>query len=554
MEAVSPITEIINRLWDCIALRTDYIRELQENLHALRSLMDELVSVRSDVKRRVDIAEGQQLKPRDQVEVWLQMVESTEHEVDQIIEEGFQQISNTCLGGCCPKHCCSSYRVGKRVAKKLKMVAELRSKGDFNEVAYILPPAEVEVMPSRPTVGMDLMFENVWRCLREDEGHDIIGTLKLVCLLESGFDEDTHVKMHDVIRDLALWISCNCGRKQSKILVQARVGLTKVPEVEKWRETERISLIDNNIRALTETPICPNLLTLLLNDNRLLRGISDGFFKFMHTLRILDLSRTCIMELPMGIVELVELLCLNLSETPIKTLPNELKNLVKPQHLDLSYTDFLTKISVKVILGLPRLQVLNLYSSRYANWDMDGDGGANLGESECFKHLKDAGITIRTVSFLQKFFNFHNLSSYQILIPLRQLVKSSGWRIFFPLFILAAKEFESELKREPEPEIESPAEKLALVSEEEKQDVKVSVLYQKRRPMVNFLILSGVALLCRLTDLTFVTVTRSGTQPEESTFKKVRMEINRIPEKVLLLCDQKRKEVKVLNGYNSGFS
>ncbi|KAF8401787.1 hypothetical protein HHK36_012733 [Tetracentron sinense] len=41
-------------------------------------------------------------------------------------------------------------------------------------------------------------------------------------------------------------------------------------------------------------------------------------------------------------------------------------------------------------------------------------------------------------------------------------------------FQQAAKEFESELKKEPEPAVEPPAEKSTAVNEEEKQDVKVS--------------------------------------------------------------------------------
>ncbi|KAF8388131.1 hypothetical protein HHK36_026797 [Tetracentron sinense] len=216
--------------------------------------------------------------------------------------------------------------------------------------------------------------------------------------------------MHDVIRDLALWISCDCGRKQGKLSVQARIGLTEAPGVEKWQETERVSFMENNIRALTETPTCPNLLTLLLNGNRSLERISDGFFKFMHILRILDLSMTSIGELPVGIVELVELLCLNLSGSSIHTLPDELKLLVKLKYLDLSYTNFLTTIPIKVILRLPRLQVLNLYTSSYGDWKVDGDDVASLVGSGCLKILKDVGITIRTVPFLEKFFNFHNLS------------------------------------------------------------------------------------------------------------------------------------------------
>ncbi|KAF8369378.1 hypothetical protein HHK36_032611 [Tetracentron sinense] len=609
-QLVSPILSIVPRLWDCIARRTSYIRNLQENLNSLRDAMNRLIYQKNDVKRKLDLAPIQQMRPKEEVIFWIQSVEAMEGQVTEIVETSTQEISNRCLGGCCPKNCLSSYKVGKRVAEKLTAVERLGRIGNFNEVTDILPPADVEAMPSRPTVGMDLMFENVWKCLREedqvgiiglygmggvgkttlltkinnqflrrgthdfdvviwiivskeynvkrvqkdigervglpfpedlsqascaarifsalsnkkfvlllddiwdrvdfpavgipfpnsenrskvifttrseavcgrmeaekkirveclgwdeawdlfqkmvgeealnshpeipelaevvakecaglplaisaigrtmsskktpqewnhaitvlkksasefsgmeddvlpllkfsydslpngpfqscflycsfypedhsidieeliyhwlgegylvgyddmnealDQGHHIIGILKQASLLESGRYGNVNVKMHDVIRDLALWIACECGRKKDKILVKAGLELIEAPEVEKWEEAERISLMYNGIRVLPKIPTCPKLVTLFLNDNRGLERIPNGFFKSMTGLRVLDLSRTSIKEFPMEILELVELQYLNLSRTKIKSVPDELKNLVKLKYLN----------------------------------------------------------------------------------------------------------------------------------------------------------------------------------------------------------------------------
>ncbi|KAF8388136.1 hypothetical protein HHK36_026802 [Tetracentron sinense] len=192
--------------------------------------MAELRSVRNDVKTRINIAERQQMRSREQVEVWLQMVESMEHEVDQIIEEGFQQISNKCIRGCCPKHCGSSYKVGKRVVQKLKLVAELRSKGDFSEVAYILPWPDVEAMPNTPTVGMDLMFENVRRCLREEDQVRIIGLYGMggvgkTTLLKKINNDFLPRETHDF--DVVIWVvvSKELNMRRSQKNIEDRLGL-----------------------------------------------------------------------------------------------------------------------------------------------------------------------------------------------------------------------------------------------------------------------------------------------------------------------------------------
>ena len=42
-----------------------------------------------------------------------------------------------------------------------------------------------------------------------DKGHCLIEDLKRACLLEDGVG-CMHVKMHDVMKDLALWIASDC--------------------------------------------------------------------------------------------------------------------------------------------------------------------------------------------------------------------------------------------------------------------------------------------------------------------------------------------------------
>ncbi|XP_077233768.1 NB-ARC domain-containing disease resistance protein [Tasmannia lanceolata] len=238
----------------------------------------------------------------------------------------------------------------------------------------------------------------------QNMGHAIIGNLKAACLLETG-DEETQVKMHDVIRGLALWIASECGKKKNKFLAQASLRLTEAPGVEKWKEAERISLMDNEIFALTESPVCPNLLTLILQWNIGLHKISNSFFQFMPVLRVLDLSFTSIKEFPVGIGELVELRHLDLSRTKITSLPEDLGNLAKLKHLNLQRTHSLERIPRGLIPRLSRLEVLNLYYT-FGGWEVGGSGngnGAGFADMECLRHLTTLGITITSVATLSRY-------------------------------------------------------------------------------------------------------------------------------------------------------
>ena len=85
-----------------------------------------------------------------------------------------KKIQRKCLGSCCPKNCRSSYKIGKIASKKLGAVADLRSKSCFNDVANRLPQDPVDERPTEKTVGLDLMYAEVCRCI-QDEQLGIIG-------------------------------------------------------------------------------------------------------------------------------------------------------------------------------------------------------------------------------------------------------------------------------------------------------------------------------------------------------------------------------------------
>ena len=56
--------------------------------------------------------------------------------------------------------------------------------------------------------------------------------------------------MHDVIRDMALWLVC--GDRRDKFLIQL-LNSINAHRIERWEEAERI-------------PVCPKLSTLLVKD------------------------------------------------------------------------------------------------------------------------------------------------------------------------------------------------------------------------------------------------------------------------------------------------
>uniref|UniRef100_F6HS91 Uncharacterized protein n=1 Tax=Vitis vinifera TaxID=29760 RepID=F6HS91_VITVI len=65
-----------------------------------------------------------------------------------------------------------------------------------------------------------------------NQGHNIIGILLNACLLEKSSRDI--IRMHDVVRDMALWIACEHGKVKDEFFVRTRVGLIEAPEFTRW--------------------------------------------------------------------------------------------------------------------------------------------------------------------------------------------------------------------------------------------------------------------------------------------------------------------------------
>ncbi|MBA0627415.1 hypothetical protein Godav_004929, partial [Gossypium davidsonii] len=208
------------------------------------------------------------------------------------------------------------------------------------------------------------------------QGDHIINSLLNACLLERAGED--YVKMHDVIREMALWIACELEVKENNFFVKAGAQLLEEPD----------------------------------------EVISDGFFHFMPHLTVLNLSRNYgLEELPKGISQLISLECLDLSSTGIRELPIELKSLTKLKMLDLSNMLFVGKMKIprQLISSFSKLQIFKLrplINRDYPDEEEDNVlNGANenlIKELKCLQHLNILSIPpIKSVFALERFLSFN---------------------------------------------------------------------------------------------------------------------------------------------------
>ncbi|KAI9159821.1 hypothetical protein LWI28_002252 [Acer negundo] len=266
-----------------------------------------------------------------------------------------------------------------------------------------------------------------------NQGYYIIGVLLHTCLLEDVClleeeKSDDYIKMHDVIRDMMLWIACENSKieedEKEKLLVCAGAGLTKAPEVEKWARVRQVSLMENQIKYFSETPTCPHLLTLFLNSNRL-QSITSDFFNFMPSLRVLNLSKNLsLFELPSGISKLVSLQHLDLSKTNIKRLPKELEALSNLKCLNLENTYSLSTIPRHLIKKLSALRILRLFK---CNFLIESDDSQFFVEELCcLEHLNVLTISLKNSKDLQQLLRSQNLQTSTQSLCLKRFYDSKS--------------------------------------------------------------------------------------------------------------------------------
>ncbi|TYI24306.1 hypothetical protein ES332_A06G225000v1 [Gossypium tomentosum] len=163
------------RGWDFIVGHANYVCKLKQTLPTLSAALQELRAQRNDVRRQVDVAEQQLLKPFEQIQLWLSKAETMITEAEKFIEDDPQELQNLCLCGCASKKSLSSYKFGKKVAKMLQEINEHISKGAFEKVAGNQPTALVVVRPEERPIALESSIEQVWSCIVDKDVMGIIG-------------------------------------------------------------------------------------------------------------------------------------------------------------------------------------------------------------------------------------------------------------------------------------------------------------------------------------------------------------------------------------------
>ncbi|XP_027172013.1 disease resistance protein SUMM2-like [Coffea eugenioides] len=229
-------------------------------------------------------------------------------------------------------------------------------------------------------IWAELMPQRNSRSEAFDQGHTILNKLINVCLLEktTDFTGEDHVKMHDLVRDMALKITN--GNSKLKMRGDVPRFLVKsigwqdssilILEQEKWTEdlcaVSFISSLSAKIRVPPGwSPNCPKLSTLLLPYFSIKR-IPDSFFRHMCGLKVLNLE-LCkgITELPNSVADLVNLTALILKGCEgLRSVP-PLGKLKQLRELDLSWTKIQDlPQGLESLVNLERLNLGNCRSFR----------------------------------------------------------------------------------------------------------------------------------------------------------------------------------------------
>ncbi|XP_065630986.1 disease resistance protein At4g27190-like [Quercus suber] len=298
--------------------------------------------------------------------------------------------------------------------------------------------------------------------------HAAINSLKDSSLLLEGSKKE-FVKMHDMVRDVGLWIT---SKGKNEFELRACTRLERNTNLER---ATAISLIDYNTEQLPDNLVCPRLNILLLGRIRSSKEISNALFEGMNCLKVLTLHgkilssqslelltnlRTLYLEgcnfsddlSSLGKLKRLETLSFN--GCRMVALPSELGEMASLKMLDLTNCYRLKWIPPNVIQSLSKLEELIIERS-FNNWDVEGPtskksngsfknwnvgritskkSNAKLSELNFLPRLVILSIELNS-EHLPKGFVFPDLQRYCISIDGQQLnpfsIEERGLGLFF---------------------------------------------------------------------------------------------------------------------------
>ncbi|KAK9024508.1 hypothetical protein V6N11_004667 [Hibiscus sabdariffa] len=258
-----------------------------------------------------------------------------------------------------------------------------------------------------------------------------IEILKNSCLLlDCG---KRHVKMHDLVREVALWIAS--PGKEISFAIKSEVAET-LPNVGSLKHYTAISFKSNQTRELPEGLAFPNLKIFLHGgvgiSGEILQGmkalqvfalddgwISPAAFQCQSKLRTLKLYRCNLSDISMlGRLKALEILSLNRSG--IIELPNEIGDLENLRLLDLSNCAILQRIPHNLIGRLSNLEEVYLHGCRWIKWATENstaeeESYSSLWELNLLPKLDVLSLDI-SCQHLPDGFVFRQLRSFKVCI------------------------------------------------------------------------------------------------------------------------------------------
>eukprot|EP00258_Populus_trichocarpa_P032276 XP_024448295.1 probable disease resistance protein At4g27220 isoform X4 [Populus trichocarpa] len=266
-----------------------------------------------------------------------------------------------------------------------------------------------------------------------------IKKLKDCCMLLDT-ESDEHVKMHDLVRDVAIRIASS---KEYGFMVKAGIGLKEWPtSIKRFEACETISLMGNKLTELPEGLECPQLKVLLLEvDDGL--NVPQRFFEGTKEIEVLSLKGGCLslqsLELSTKLQSLMLITCgckdliwlrklqrlkiLGLMWClSIEELPDEIGELKELRLLDVTGCERLRRIPVNLIGRLKKLEELLIGHRSFDGWDVvgcDSTGGMNasLTELNSLSQLAVLSLKIPKVECIPRDFVFPvSLRKYDIIL------------------------------------------------------------------------------------------------------------------------------------------